>query len=107
MFDIQPLVHPTAAATEPPFLPPESTHPSMDPLLDLSVHSHPPTVQSASCSSNGGVLYDMSYTPDPNLSLSSPDQDSSLFAPTSDWWAGVTDQFAMGGSASMTRTASG
>ena len=44
----------------------------------------------------------MSYTPHPQLSLASADQDSSLFVPTSDWWMGVTDQFAMGGSAAMT-----
>ena len=106
VFDVQPLVHPTATAA--PFLPP-STHPSLDPYLDLSVHPHPPAVHSANFSSlglplpwDGGVLHDMRYTPHPLLSLSSADHDSSFFASTNDWWWGVSDQFAMGGSAAMT-----
>ena len=51
VFDIQPVVQP-AAVTDPPFLP-ASTHPSMDPYLDLSGHSHPPSVHSATYSSLG------------------------------------------------------
>ena len=107
VFDIQPLANPTAT-TAPPFLSP-ATHPSLDPYLDLSSHPHPPSVHSANFSSlglsrpwNGGVLYDMRYTPHPLLSVSSDDQDSSFFVSTNDWHWGVTDQFAMGGSAAMT-----
>ena len=106
VFDIQPVVNLTA--TPPPFLP-FDLHLSKDANLHLHTHSHPPTANSSSFAElglpqpwNGGVLYDMHYTPHPHLSLSSDDHDSSFFATTDDWWWSATDQFAMGGSAAMT-----
>ena len=35
--------------------------------------------------------------------LTSPDHETSLFVPTCEWWRGVTDQFAIGGSLAMTK----
>ena len=35
--------------------------------------------------------------------MSSTDHDMSLFVPTCEWWYGVTDQFAIGGSTAMTK----
>lgn len=35
--------------------------------------------------------------------MSSTDHDKSLFVPTCEWWYGVTDQFAIGGSTAMTK----
>lgn len=52
---------------------------------------------------NGGLLYDFIYIPRNDSNLNSLDHEISLFVPTCEWWYGITDQFAIGGSIAMTK----
>ena len=102
VFDIQPVTNP--APPTPPL--PLELNPSRDPAnINLSAAAYGNSTSPQPHTSrfwNGGALYDMVYTPHPYLSLSTPYHDKAFFVPTNDWWYGVSDQFAMGGSSALT-----